>query len=95
MFRRKTYKDNLKDFNHLIPWIYRDVAKYIFSITRNETLTEDILQNTLIIAYENFLELKDIDKFKRWVFTIARRESIALIKKYNTKKEINIQLMKK
>ncbi|WP_027624907.1 RNA polymerase sigma factor [Clostridium lundense] len=89
ILHRKKSKDKLKHFNQLVPLIYKDVARYIFSITRNETLTEDVLQNTLIIAYENFSELKDIDKFKSWVLTIARRESIALIKKY--KREVAIE----
>lgn len=89
ILHRKKSKDKLKQFNQLVRLIYKDVAKYISSITRNEVLTEDVLQNTLIIAYENFLELKDIDKFKSWVLTIARREAIALIKKY--KREVTIE----
>lgn len=89
ILNRNKNKDKSKRFNQLVSMIWPDVVKYIFSITRNETLTEDVLQNTLIIAYKNFSKLKDIDKFKSWVFTIARRESITLIKKY--KREVTIK----
>ncbi|KGI39968.1 RNA polymerase sigma factor [Clostridium tetani] len=85
ILNRNKNKDKSKRFKQLVSMIWPDVVKYIFSITRNETLTEDVLQNTLIIAYKNFSKLKDIDKFKSWVFTIARRESITLIK--NTKEK--------
>lgn len=90
MFKSKSKKKNeqekLKQFKELIPLIYKDLYKFIFLIVKNKNLSEDILQETLIQAYENFHSLKDIDKFKPWIFTIARRKALEVIKKY--KREI-------
>lgn len=79
-------KNNLEYFNKLLPIFYKEIYIYILSITQNKTLAEDALQNTLFTAYKNFSQLKNIDKFKFWIFTIARRESVAIIRK--CKKEI-------
>lgn len=72
-----------KYFEEQISLIYKDLYKFIYSIIKNQHLTDDILQETLMKAYEKFHTIKDINKFKSWIFTIAKNESISWIKKYN------------
>ncbi len=72
-----------KYFEEQISLIYKDLYKFIYSIIKNQHLTDDILQETLMKAYEKFDTIKDINKFKSWIFTIAKNESISWIKKYN------------
>jgi RNA polymerase sigma-70 factor (ECF subfamily) len=72
-----------KHFEEQISIIYKDLYKFIYSIIKNQNLTEDILQQTLMKAYGKFNALKDIKKFKSWIFTIAKNESLLWIKKYN------------
>lgn len=43
ILNRKNNKKKLKQSNKLVPLIYKDVDKYIFSITRNKILIEDVL----------------------------------------------------
>ncbi|MCY6356186.1 RNA polymerase sigma factor [Clostridium sp. ZS2-4] len=84
-FRRKK-QDNMKRFKELVSLVYTDLYKFIFCIVRNKASAEDILQDTLMLAYENFNSLRDHSKFKSWIFTIAKRDAVAFIKK--TKREI-------
>lgn len=70
-------------FEEKITLIYKDLYKFIYYIIKNQNLTEDILQETLMKAYEKFDTIKDIQKFKPWIFSIAKNESLSWIKKYN------------
>lgn len=66
------YKKNKKRFEENMALIYKDLYKFIYSIIKNKQLAEDILQETLIKAYEKFDTIKDIRKFRSWIFTIAK-----------------------
>ena len=72
-----------KHFEEQISIIYKELYKFIYSIIKNQNLAEDILQQTLMKAYEKFDKIQDIKKFKPWIFTIAKNESISWIRKYN------------
>jgi RNA polymerase sigma-70 factor (ECF subfamily) len=72
-----------KHFEEQISIVYKELYKFIYSIIKNQNLAEDILQQTLMKAYEKFDTLQDIKKFKSWIFTIAKNESLSWIKKYN------------
>lgn len=47
---------------------------YLIAKTRNADLAQEILQDTLVKAYEARDTLKDLSKFKSWLFTIARNK---------------------
>ena len=49
-------KEELMD---MLSPIYSGFYRYIFSLARNKELTEDIMQNALLLAYENIHKLKD------------------------------------
>ncbi|MBW9159475.1 RNA polymerase sigma factor [Clostridium tagluense] len=76
-------KKRKNHFEEQISIVYKDLYKFIYSIIKNQNLAEDILQQTLMKAYEKFDTIQDIKKFKSWVFTIAKNESLSWIRKYN------------
>lgn len=78
----KKKKDNMKLFEEKIYPIYKELYRFISCITRNETLAEDALQNTMEKAYGSIASLREPDKFKAWIFTIAKNETITLLRKY-------------
>lgn len=49
-----------------------DLRRFILSKVKDTAITEDILQDTFIKVHTKMHTLKDIDKLKSWVFTIAR-----------------------
>ncbi|WP_435791352.1 RNA polymerase sigma factor [Clostridium sp.] len=72
-----------KAFEEQMSIVYKELYKFIYSIIKNQNLAEDILQQTLMKAYEKFDTIEDIKKFKPWIFTIAKNESLSWIRKYN------------
>ncbi|MUU78072.1 sigma-70 family RNA polymerase sigma factor [Winogradskyella endarachnes] len=49
-----------------------DVKHFILSKVKNASITEDILQETFIKVHTKLHTLKDEDKLKLWLFSIAR-----------------------
>lgn len=80
IFRKKHKK--IDNFEKEINKVYEGLYRYIYYIAKNKILAEDILQNTLMIAYEKYNTLKDKNKFKSWIYTIAKRQTINTIAKY-------------
>ena len=71
----------LQRFEALLPPIYEDLYRFIFSLVRNADQAGDALQETLLAAYRRFGTLRDEAAFKTWMFTIARRETLRLLRK--------------
>ena len=49
-----------------------DIRHFILSKVKNPVITEDILQDTFIKVHTKLHTLKDADKLKSWLFSIAR-----------------------
>jgi RNA polymerase sigma-70 factor (ECF subfamily) len=82
MFHTHNESDSIRLFEDLLKSVLNELNIFIGYICKNKANSEDALQNTLIKAYLHFNKLKDIKKFKAWIFTIARRESFKLINKH-------------
>lgn len=80
---KRNISESLDIFIKLFPLIHDDLYRYIYSMTRNKHLTEDILQETAIIGWQEFKKLKDVKKFKSWMFTIAKRETLYQLKRHS------------
>jgi len=61
---------NSEDFIELLKPIYNDALNYCNALARNQADAKDLLQDGLLKALENFVNLKDEKKFKSWLFTI-------------------------
>ncbi len=72
------------DFESLLDPIYRSLYKYIYSLVRNNYITEDVTQEAIYIAIKSFEDLRDKTKFKSWIFTIGKNEAIKNMKHYQT-----------
>ena len=72
--------NNADQFMEMLHPIYSEFNRYIFSLAKNKDLTEDIVQNALLLANENMHKLKDKSRFKSWLFTIGKREFLKLIR---------------
>lgn len=63
------------------------------SILKNESDTEDAIQNAVMIAYKNLDALSSKDKFKPWIFRILKNECYRIIKlrSYSLDDEVEIE----
>lgn len=60
-----------------------NVFRLVNSVTDDIHLTEDILQESLIIVLNKYHTLRDKSKFTPWVYKIARRIAFKMIKDKN------------
>jgi len=65
-----------------------DVKFFILSKVKDINITNDILQDTFIKIHTKLHTLKDLNKLKPWIFTIARNSIIDNYKNANKTFEI-------
>ena len=57
-----------------------DVKRFIISKVKENSIADDILQDTFIKIHTKLHTLKDSKKLKSWVFTIARNSTLDFFK---------------
>lgn len=60
-----------------------DVKFFILSKVKDNSITDDLLQDTFIKVHTKLHTLKDITKLKPWIFTIARNSIMDYFKSTN------------
>jgi RNA polymerase sigma-70 factor (ECF subfamily) len=75
---------NMKDFDIIYEKYFKEVYYYTLKITKNEIIAEDIVSETFLSAIKNIEKLKDTNKIKTWLISIAKNKYFDYIKK-NTK----------
>lgn len=66
---------------------HEDIYRFIYSIVYDNSLAEDLTQDTMEKAWRNMGQLKETEKAKPWLFSIARRE-VSIYYKRNSMKKI-------
>ncbi|WP_246946114.1 RNA polymerase sigma factor [Bacillus pinisoli] len=69
------------DFTTIFQEHYKKLYGHVYSMIKDHHLTEDILQETFIKAYENMKSVVDESKVRPWLITIAKRTAIDFIRK--------------
>ena len=69
--------------------IRKNAYRIVNCIVHDPHLTEDILQEALIAAFDKFDTLRDVSKFDSWFYTIATRKAYNMIRK--TKKVVPVE----
>lgn len=80
-FFKKLKKRNKDAFRILYENLKVPLYNLIFSITKDNDQTADIIQDTFIKVIKNIGQLEDVKKIKYWVFRIAINLSINALKK--------------
>ncbi|MFH0991414.1 MAG: RNA polymerase sigma factor [bacterium] len=78
------HKAQLKDeraFAELFKRYRFSVIEYCSQLLQNRETAKDAAQNTFIKVYNSLETLRNHDSFKAWLFTIARNEVYALIRR--------------
>ncbi len=66
------------------------LKRFAVSLCHNEHNAEDLVSETVLKAYENFLALKDHLKLKAWLYKILYNHFVSAYRKKNRMKEVNI-----
>lgn len=75
-----------EDFNEIYRLYAKEVYRYILSLCRDTTLADDILQNTMLKAFDNIDSFTGGCSVKTWLCSIARNEYLNHLKKADNKK---------
>lgn len=63
-------------FQELCQNYSKDLQKFIFNLTRKDSFAmEEIFQNTMVQALQGLHSLKENEKMKSWLFSIAKTEA--------------------
>lgn len=79
-------------FEQLLPGHLDSLYNFALRLTRDEEQAKDLLQECCLTAFEKFHQLKNVQKFKQWIFQIMHRK---FLNNYRRKKEpqlIDIEL---
>ncbi|SNT36844.1 RNA polymerase sigma-70 factor, ECF subfamily [Ekhidna lutea] len=60
-----------RSFNQLVSLWYKRIYNYVLKQCSVEELASDITQRTFISVFRNLAKLKDITRFKPWIYRIA------------------------
>ena len=64
----------MKPIEQLYELHKQDVYQYLLSLTRNPTLSEDLLSETFVSAIRSLASFRGQSSIKTWLFTIARNK---------------------
>jgi len=78
-------------FEHIVLEYQKDIINFQFRFTNNRADAEDLAQDTFIKAYKKLHTLKDHNRLRSWLFSIARRVAIDHYRKYKNR-EIPIDI---
>ena len=70
------------------------LLKKAFTYVKNEQDTQDIVQNTLIKAFNSLHQLKEPNYFSTWLFKILIHESFRALKKKEQTNKLEAELTK-
>ncbi|MDD3480715.1 MAG: sigma-70 family RNA polymerase sigma factor [Patescibacteria group bacterium] len=76
-------------FSEVIDRYEKKLLGYITRILKDEDLSEDVLQETFIAAYENINGFDPKRKFSSWIYRIAHNKAINEIRKGKNKVSID------
>ena len=74
-------------FEEVVEKYQKDIINFHYRLIGSRFEAEDLAQDTFIKAYKNFKSLKEPEKIKGWLFSIARNTAMDFFRK-NKKKDI-------
>jgi RNA polymerase sigma-70 factor, ECF subfamily len=77
-------KGDQEAFEMIITRYSRLLFAHAYSILRQPEEAEDVVQESLLKAYQSKWKVRDPEKFPQWLITIARHRSLDLVRKRRT-----------
>lgn len=78
-------------FNDLFLSVQEKLYQYIFHITQDKVMSDDLFQEVLIAIFKNIQWLREPEFFRSWMYRIATRAAFKVLKKKKRFKETSIE----
>lgn len=88
---KKAQQGDKEAFTELILLLKSDLYKIAKARMRNDEDIYDVIQETMIIAFNSIKKLKKVESFKPWIIKILINTSNNLYKKMNKKNIISLE----
>lgn len=75
MHEAKAENERRRRFDRLVGSFHADMYRYAAWLSRDSTIAEDVVQESLLRAWKSLDSLRDDDAAKPWLLTIVRREN--------------------
>lgn len=75
----------MEEFDEVYRLYAGDVYRYILSLSHNESLAKDIMQNTMLKAFITADKFRGECSIKTWLFGIAKNEYLNIIRRAENK----------
>jgi len=82
----------VKEIEELYALYKKDVYAYLLSLTKDQTLAEDLLSETFVKAILHIATFKGKSSVKTWLFAIARNNWLQMLRKEKKPVEFNDSL---
>ncbi|QOR65998.1 RNA polymerase sigma factor [Cytobacillus suaedae] len=79
------------NYNHLYELFYEKLFKIAYYITKDLYLSEDIIQETFLKAFQKMNTIKDVNKIGPWLSTVTKRKAIDLVRKESKSQKIPLE----
>jgi RNA polymerase sigma factor (sigma-70 family) len=79
------------DYNFLYEQFYEKLFKIAYYITKDSYLSEDIIQEAFLKAYQKVSTIKDVKKIGSWLSTITKRTAIDMVRKESRSQTLPIE----
>lgn len=79
-------KDNRYFVTEIMPH-YEYLRRFIFTITENEYLSSDIVQETMLLAWKNVMKLREYENLKSGLKTVAKNALYSYYRKHGKEME--------
>jgi RNA polymerase sigma factor (sigma-70 family) len=80
-------------FNHVYTKMYLPITNFVKTKVKHQTTTEDIVANVFAKAFQNRENIQSTQHLRRWLFFVARNESIDHLKSKIKQQEIHDYLL--
>ena len=77
-------------FNDLFLSVQEKLYRYIYHITQDKVMSDDLFQEVLITIFKNIRWLREPEFFKSWMYRIATRAAFKALKKKKRFKETSL-----
>ena len=75
MHEAKAESERRRRFDRLVGSFHDDMYRYAAWLSRDRTIAEDVVQESLLRAWKSLDSLRDDDAARPWLLTIVRREN--------------------
>ena len=77
-----TSESNHSRFDQLVAGYAKDLFRYAYWLTKDRSVSDDLVQDTLLRAWKSIDKLQNPKAVKGWLITILRRENARRFERY-------------